>query len=119
MSSQTNGSAQTQQPLATNTDFLISQLPALRTLLASLKPKVPALAAASKLGGDDVFDGSKAQERAVYVEGQAQRAADRWGVSVGASAGPDGMGRRVAMDEVKALESVVAGLDGEGERMEE
>lgn len=100
--------ARKDEPLKTNTAFTLSQLPALRALLQSLRPKAAALGASSS--GGDAFS----QERRDYIEKQVKRLLERRGVDVKNGEGSvEGMGRRVAPDEVRGMEAV-AGLLGGG-----
>jgi kinetochore protein Mis12/MTW1 len=100
-------------PLTTHTTFTTSQLPALRTLLASLKPHLAtaALPGQSTTTEKDEWD----KERRVYVESQSKRVLERRGVDT--RDGVEGVveGSRVRSDEVSALEGIVAGLGGRRE----
>ncbi|KAK7543846.1 Mis12 domain-containing protein [Phyllosticta citricarpa] len=96
------------EPLKTNTAFTLSQLPALRSLLEALRPKVAAL-------GPSATGSDLSQERRDYIENQTRRLLERRGVDVKNGEGSvEGMGRRVAPDEVRGMEAV-AGLVGKGE----
>ena len=113
------------QHLTTTSAFLTSQLPALRSLLASLRPKISNHALPSTNPDDEP---SAQEERRLYIEGQTRRHLVR---TRGLEFEDDGSvrdgewiggGRKVGADEVAALENVVAGLEhgkGEEERMEE
>ncbi|KAF2084916.1 hypothetical protein K490DRAFT_75559 [Saccharata proteae CBS 121410] len=102
-------------PLRTNTAFTLSQLPALRTLLESLRPKIATL----PVPQSGALDWSKdaARERREYVEVQTRRLLERRG----------GAGRRAGPEEVRAMEGIAGVLggrdggsgDGEGDAMEE
>ncbi|KAK8152980.1 putative MIND kinetochore complex component Mtw1 [Phyllosticta citrichinensis] len=103
--------ARNNEPLKTNTAFTLSQLPALRSLLESLRPKVAALgpSAGSELS----------QERRDYIEKQTRRLLERRGVDVKNGDGSvEGMGRRIAPEEVRGMEEV-ASMVGQGDKMEE
>ncbi|KAI4118201.1 MAG: hypothetical protein LQ338_007442 [Usnochroma carphineum] len=100
-------------PLTTNTQFFISQLPALRQALAELKPRLKSLP--EKIG--DVDWESRREERRAYIEGRVRKVVD--GLGGGGGGDGDGMkGVRVGREEVRDLEGVV-GAVGRGERMEE
>lgn len=97
-----------QQPLTTNTKFALSQLPALRSLLADLRPRLASLQSSST-----EIDGARAErtvERRKYIEQRAQLHLQRHGqgsaiINTGVS------GKRVEPEEVEALEKVADILD--------
>ncbi|KAF2140260.1 uncharacterized protein K452DRAFT_327651 [Aplosporella prunicola CBS 121167] len=100
-------------PIQTNTAFTLSQLPALRRLLESLRPKIAALsaaAAASSEGaeGAEVPENASARARRDYVETQTRRLLEKRGVDVRSGEGGDGegLGRRVGQDEIRGMEAV-------------
>lgn len=95
---------ETTGPLETNTSFTMSQLPALRTLLDDLRPKLTRLGDAQATASESHM----ARERRIYLNNQARNAVERQGVEIGGSA--EGLGRRVQGDEVTALESIADGL---------
>jgi len=107
-------------PLATNTSFALSQLPALRSLLDELRPKLGALGDAQAAATES----HSARERRLYLNSQTKKVLERQGVELGASA--EGLGRRVQGDELAALEKIADGLSAgkrngneEDDRMEE
>lgn len=98
-------------PLETNTQFFISQLPALRQALEELKPRLKSLP--EKIG--DVDWESRREERRAYIEGRVRKVVD--GIGGGGLSGDAMRGVRVGRDEVRDLEGVVGGIAGD--RMEE
>ena len=92
-----------QQPLTTNTNFALSQLPALKAILAELRPKLAELQATG-LSHSGARDDMKA-ERKTYVE---QRAMEHAARNSHASAGHATFtsGRDIDEGEVQALEKV-------------
>ncbi|KAK7517416.1 Mis12 domain-containing protein [Phyllosticta citriasiana] len=96
------------EPLKTNTAFTLSQLPALRSLLEALRPKVAGL-------GPSATGSDLSQERRDYIENQTRRLLERRGVDVKNGEGSvEGMGRRVAPDEVRGMEAVAGLLEKGG-----
>ena len=107
-------------PLTTNTAFALSQLPALRSLLDELRPKLGSTGDAQLAAAES----HSARERRLYLNNQTKKAVERQGVQLATSA--EGLGRRVQGDEVAALEGIVDALsagkkrDGDADdRMEE
>ncbi|KAI9810756.1 MAG: hypothetical protein M1827_006094 [Pycnora praestabilis] len=103
-----------QQPLNTTTNFAISQLPALRSLLSTLRPK---LATLPKTSSND-YDSTR-EERRYYIESQTRRHIERTrGLELEVQGQIrdgewQGNGRRVGTGEMGALEDVV-GMLGPG-----
>ncbi|KAL2038965.1 hypothetical protein N7G274_008305 [Stereocaulon virgatum] len=98
------------KPLTTNAQFAASQLPALRQLVADLRPKIHSL----KEGvGEKVDWESRREERRTYIEAGTRNIVFRTGVVEGEEVG----GERRTREEVEGLEGVVRGLE-RGERME-
>lgn len=95
-------------PLTTNAQFATSQLPALRKLVAELRPKMQELKDGP--GGKVDWEG-KREERRAYIESGVRRV-----VGTGREAGETVGGEMRARDEVEGLEGVVGGL-GQGSRM--
>jgi len=85
-----------QRPLTTNTTFTLSQLPALRALLAELRPKLASLQSA-ELGFNSARD-ERRQERRDYIEQRTRMHLDRNRRAYGDN------GRKVETEEVEALE---------------
>ena len=103
-------------PLETNTSFALSQLPALRTALAELRPRLAALEASSTTPAPE---SNAARERRLYVETQSRKASERQGMGVGDSSA-DSLGRAVAPEELASLEIIAGGINRNNEdRMEE
>ncbi|KAL8729360.1 MAG: hypothetical protein Q9166_004753 [cf. Caloplaca sp. 2 TL-2023] len=97
-------------PLTTNTQSFISQIPALRQALEELKPRLKSLP--EKIG--DVDWESRREERRAYIEGRVRKVVG----GIGTDAGDKVVkGPRIGREEVRDLEGVVSGLGGE--RMEE
>ncbi|MCJ1402975.1 hypothetical protein MMC11_006197 [Xylographa trunciseda] len=96
-------------PLTTSAQFTVAQLPALRALVAELRPKIAALpAAAAKMDWD-----SGTELRRGYIDGVVRRVVGENGV--GEEGGEGDTGRRVAGEEVRDLEGVVQGMGTGGE----
>jgi kinetochore protein Mis12/MTW1 len=89
-------------PLETNVSFALSQVSALRELLAELRPRLAGLAQDTNLPAqeDDV-----AKERRAYIEVQSRRALERQGMATDAGA-LESLGRLVTADELAALEAL-------------
>ena len=89
--------------LTTNTTFTMSQLPALKALLAELRPRLSLLKDAS-VGINSARDENK-QERIDYIEQRTRTHIDRNGgaISENAAALP---GKPLDADEIQALEKV-------------
>lgn len=100
--------------LETNASFAISQLPALRSLLHELRPKLVAL---SKHSNEPAPENATAAERRVFVERQSKRALDRQGVTIGAKEGGiESLGRTVSSREVEAMEAMMDELANRDEQ---
>ncbi|KAF2492381.1 putative MIND kinetochore complex component Mtw1, partial [Lophium mytilinum] len=97
-----SGPESTSGPITTHTTFTLAQLPALRAQLEGLKPY---LATASLPSGRETTEAAEAaRERKEYVESQTRRVLERRGVDVRNGGAVEG--RRVAGDEVRALEGL-------------
>jgi hypothetical protein len=90
-----------QRPLTTNTTFTLSQLPALRALLAELRPKLISLQSA-ELGFNSARD-ERRQERRDYIEQRTRMHLDRNRRAYGDNI-VSVNGRKVDTEEVEALE---------------
>ncbi|MCJ1479099.1 hypothetical protein MMC13_007783 [Lambiella insularis] len=101
------------RPLTTSAQFTAAQLPALRSLVAELRPKLASLPSASKT----VDWESDAEQRREYIDGIARRVVSEHRVAE-ESAGPE-MKRRIAGEEVRDLEGIVHAMGGEEDVMEE
>lgn len=120
--SSSSTSSEQQQPLTQQATSAIAHLPALRTLLADLRPRLETLRAAAIKGEQDSGDGdrdrhSTREERRLYIESRVRKvvAGDGEGEG-GVGEGLGGGGLRVAESEIKGLENVMRGLQGgEGE----
>jgi kinetochore protein Mis12/MTW1 len=91
------------KPLTTNTTFILSQLPALRSMLAQLRPKLQTLPRSA----DEMEIEQMKDERREYIEGRTRMHLERTGeLGIG-----DGSaiiaGRKVDSSEAQALETVV------------
>lgn len=92
-------------PLTTNTTFILSQLPALQSMLKQLRPKLSSLPRSA-----DLMDAEpKTDERTEYIESRIRLHLERTGqLGVGGD-GPVVAGRRIDISEAQALE-VVTGM---------
>lgn len=92
-----------QQPITTNTKFALSQLPALRALLADLRPRLASLQISTT--GIDSIRAERRAERRDYIEQRAKLHLQRHpeGASMNGSVVA---GKRVEPEEVEALEKV-------------
>ncbi|MCJ1393643.1 hypothetical protein MMC18_006518 [Xylographa bjoerkii] len=97
------------RPLTTSAQFTVAQLPALRTLLAELRPKLASLPTA---GGKLDWD-SATEQRREYIDGAVRRVVNENGV--GEESGEREMGRTVAGEEVRDLEGVVQAMGTAGD----
>ncbi|KAF2673163.1 hypothetical protein BT63DRAFT_410201 [Microthyrium microscopicum] len=91
-------------PLETNLSFAISQLPALRELLADLRPQLSQLATTTDQAASE---SETARQRRAYVEAQSKRAVERQGLATDNGA-LDALGRVVTVDELASLEALAA-----------
>jgi kinetochore protein Mis12/MTW1 len=97
-----------QPPVTTNTKFALSQLPALQSLLADLRPRLASLQSSNT--GIDGVRAERREERREYIEQRAKLHLDRHGD--GASASHSAVsGKRVEPEEIEALEKVANILD--------
>lgn len=108
-------------PLTTNVNFALSQMPALRSLLADLRPKLHTLpAAARKVDWD-----SAREERKLYIETRTRRHLERTrGLELDEQGRVRdgewaGVGRRVQAEEVAAMEGVVQMLGRDADEMDD
>lgn len=92
-----------QRPLTTNTQFALSQLPALKTTLIDLKAKLSTLKDV-QLGFDTAKDEYR-EERRHYIEQRIKSHLERNGKSALADSGPLA-GKQTDTAEVEALEKV-------------
>ncbi|KAF2845959.1 hypothetical protein T440DRAFT_502126 [Plenodomus tracheiphilus IPT5] len=109
---------ETRTPITTHTTFTTSQLPYLRTLLASLRPHLATTALPSDTNGAGGSNNKPTEkqreeltrERKVYVESQSKRILEKRGVDT--RDGVEGIweGRRVGAEEVRGLEGLVGGM---------
>ncbi|KIW70068.1 hypothetical protein, variant [Phialophora macrospora] len=96
------------QSLTTNTHFAVSQLPALKALLAELRPKLAALKHTS-INVDSAKDELK-EERRGYIEQRTRSHLHRNGEDLQEESAAVS-GKRVESEEVQALEKVAAIFD--------
>ena len=96
------GNANKNKPLTTNTTFAVSQLPALRAMLASLRPKLRSLPPTNM----QIESDGKREERRWYIEERTKMQVDSFGGNTNVV-----KGRSVDAEDVEALEKVVAMLD--------
>ncbi|KAI4209276.1 MAG: hypothetical protein LQ351_007776 [Letrouitia transgressa] len=90
-------------PLSAQSQFVLSQLPALREAVAALRPKLRTLP--EHIG--DVDWESRREERRSYIEDRVRKV-------VGKGVGENPPGPRVGLEEVRGLESLTASMSGEG-----
>ena len=101
-------SSSNKQALTINTNFALSQLPALRSLLADLRPKIASLqSAAAEI---DLAKAERREERREYIDQRAEIHLQRHGEGASVS-DPAISGKRVEPEEVEALEKVVGIFD--------
>ncbi|OJD19623.1 hypothetical protein AJ78_00480 [Emergomyces pasteurianus Ep9510] len=98
-------------PITTNTTFILSQLPALRAMLAQLRPKLATLPRSM----EEMELDPRREERREYIEGRTWMHLVRNGELGGAGNGHGVVvaGRRIEGKEVQALEGVVGMLGGQ------
>lgn len=101
------------RPLTTSARFTAAQLPALRSLVAELRPKVASLPSEA----ETVDWESSTEQRREYVDGMVRRAVSDHGVAE--EGGGADLKRRVGGEEVRDLERVVHAMGGEEDMMEE
>ncbi|EMC92265.1 hypothetical protein BAUCODRAFT_283867 [Baudoinia panamericana UAMH 10762] len=103
-------SARNGQPMEQSVQYALTQLPALRDLLAQLQQSVQTLPNARQHIEDPE---SKAARRRQYLDTQAKKAMVRRGVEPTASESADvSAGRKIGRDEVEGMEAVVQALGG-------
>ena len=99
-------------PLATHASFTTSQLPHLRSLLATLRPHLASTALPPNTtrhsGSDSPADASR--ERRLYLESQSKRILERRGVDTREGVEGAVEGGRVRAEEVRGLEGIVEAL---------
>ncbi|EEH16005.1 hypothetical protein PABG_06092 [Paracoccidioides brasiliensis Pb03] len=95
-------------PITTNTTFILSQLPALRIMIAQLRPKLSTLPKSVDQMGLD----PKREERMEYIESRTRLHLERNGeLRAGNEHGVVVAGRRIDGEEAQALEGVVEMLE--------
>lgn len=98
------------QPLTTNTNFAVSQLPALRSLLAELRPRLAALKSATPGMNTETAKDELREERRGYIEQRTRSHLERNGQRLEEDTA--GMfHKRVDPEEVQALETVASIFD--------
>ncbi|KAL2809308.1 Mis12 protein-domain-containing protein [Aspergillus granulosus] len=99
------GSNTQHTPLTTNTTFIISQLPALQSMLNELRPKLATLPKAGAANGKE----SKADERREYIESRIRLHLERSGqLPVEGDSYSAITGRKMDIAEAQALEAVTS-----------
>lgn len=96
------------QPLTTNTRFALSQLPALRSLLADLRPRLASLQVST--AGIEGVRAERREERREYIEQRAKLHLERHGEGAAVNK-PAVSGERVEPEEIEALEKVADVFD--------
>jgi len=97
------------RPLTQNTQFTLSQLPALKSLLTSLP---------TYLGSLPEAEGNVSEvARVAYIESQSRRAMARKGLDpdTKGGAGTESLGRPLGNEELRALEGIADGLSNGGQ----
>ncbi|KXT18549.1 hypothetical protein AC579_2273 [Pseudocercospora musae] len=103
--------AQTQH-LTQDTQYALSQLPALQQLLEKLKDAMQSLPAAARQSKYEDEDGPEARRRR-YLESQSRRALERTGIDPDSAAGASlAAGRKMGRDELEGIEAVAQALGG-------
>jgi len=94
-----------QQSLMTNTNFTLSQLPALKAILAELRPRLATLRAKS-LAMDSARD-ERREERREYIEQRTRAHLERNGQAIPANGSilPE---KKLDIEEIEALEKVAS-----------
>ncbi|KAI4161227.1 MAG: hypothetical protein LQ342_005018 [Letrouitia transgressa] len=90
-------------PLSAQSQFLVTQLPALREAVAALRPKLRTLP--EQIGHVDWE--SRREERRNYIEDRVRKV-------VGKGVGENPPGLRIGVEEARGLESLTANMGGEG-----
>lgn len=104
------GTAKSQQ-ITQDTQYAISQIPALQRLLAQLKDAMQTIPNTRNVRLDD--DESIEGRRRRYLTHQSRRALERKGIDVDSSAGASlATGRRMGKDELEGIEKVAQALGG-------
>ncbi len=98
-----------QQPLTTNTTFTLSQLPAIKAILADMRPKLATLQS-TEHGLPSAMD-ERRQERRDFIEQRTRLHLERNGRAHADNAAAVN-GRRVDQEEVDALEKVASIFPG-------
>lgn len=100
------------QGLTQNVQYAISQLPALRQLLDTLKTSLETIPNARRTQPDE---NSAPAKRRQYVETQSRRALERNGIDAEDPAALSAAsGRKIGRDEAEGIESVLQALGGAG-----
>ncbi|KAK4545207.1 hypothetical protein LTR36_003386 [Oleoguttula mirabilis] len=98
------------KPLTQNVHYALTQLPALRELVAQLKDSLHALPNARHTHEDD---DSREAKRRRYLDSQSHRALQRKGIDAATAAKTAAItGRKVGRDELEGMEAVVQALGG-------
>lgn len=96
-------------PLTTNTTFILSQLPALQSMLKLLRPKLGSLPRSADLMDVE----TKRDERMEYIDSRIRLHLERTGqLGVSGDANPVVAGRKIDISEAQALENVAGMLKG-------
>ena len=102
--------ARPSQHLSQDTQYALSQLPALQRLLSQLKEAMKTLPKARRMRYED--EDSVEARRRRYLHTQSLRALEKRGVDVDSSAGAAAaaVGRKMGRDEIEGIETVVQAL---------
>jgi kinetochore protein Mis12/MTW1 len=94
-------------PLTTNTNFILSQLPALRAMLTQLRPKLSTLPKSA----EEMDLESKKDERREYIESRIRMHLERAGEPAISDGGAVIEGRKIKSYEAQALETIAGILN--------
>jgi kinetochore protein Mis12/MTW1 len=113
------GSTSHANSLVQNTSFISSQLPAVREIVATLRSHLSTLPEKNMANTID----ASTEARYGYIETQTKRALERVGVDAVVAPDTEVLGRRMGVEETRALEDIVTGMSAQqkedGDRMEE
>ncbi|KAH0336365.1 hypothetical protein KCU81_g8605, partial [Aureobasidium melanogenum] len=105
------GSERHANSLAQNTNFVYSQIPALREIVSTLRSHLATLPAKDMAATVD----QSTETRHVYIESQTRRALDRAGVDAAPTPDTESLGRRMGREETRALENIFAAMTAQNQ----
>lgn len=95
------------RPLVTNTTFILSQLPTLRSMLAQLRPKLKTLPRSA----EEIDINQKKNERSEYIDSRTRMHLERNGELRMGEGSAVLAGRKIHSSEAQALEAVIETLN--------